>query len=74
MEGKQWAFWAIAVSLAGTHIMWFVADAAIGNRWVAGNIMLSAIALTGVVLAGYGLKPLFPQSMTPTLWTRILVG
>ena len=36
--------------------MWFAADAAIGNRAVAGNVILSVLALAGILLSGYGLS------------------
>lgn len=55
-KGHKWAFWAIVVAMGLTHVMWFAADAAIGNRAVAGNVILSVLALAGILLSGYGLS------------------
>ena len=55
IKGQKWAFWVIVIMFGFMHIMLFIADAAIGNKNVILNIVWSVLALTGIVLSGYGL-------------------
>jgi len=56
IKGQKWAFWATIITVAFIQVMLFVADAATGLRWVAGTdyVVLSAVALAGIMLSGYG--------------------
>jgi len=54
--GQKWAFWATAITMAFIQVMLFVADAATGLRWVAVTdyVVITAVALAGIMLSGYG--------------------
>ena len=55
LKGQKWAFWVIAIVVGFMMIMGFLADTAIGNKNVILNIVLSVLALVGIVLSDYGL-------------------
>jgi hypothetical protein len=55
INGKRWAFWALLITIGFVEILAFVASAPIGNaRWQV-NIILSALYVVGIGLAGYSI-------------------
>jgi hypothetical protein len=54
-KGEQWAFWALLLAAGLAQAMAFVADAAIGMRTLVPNLVLTALFLAGLGLAGYAL-------------------
>lgn len=53
INGQRWAFWALLITIGFAQILGFIADAAIGNKTVPVNIVLSALYVVGIGLAGY---------------------
>ena len=56
VNGKRWAFWAIALVLLPLQIFGFVSDAFLGHRNLVANVASSVILVSGVTLAGFGLR------------------
>jgi hypothetical protein len=55
INGKRWAFWALLITIGFVQILAFIASAAIGNqRWQV-NVVLSALYVVGIGLAGYSI-------------------
>jgi hypothetical protein len=54
VKGQLWAFWALLVVGVFVQAMGFVADAAIGTKTLIPNLVLSALFVVGIALAGYG--------------------
>jgi hypothetical protein len=55
VKGQQWAFWALLLVGAFGQAMGFVADAAIGTKTLIPNLVLTALFVAGIALAGYGI-------------------
>ncbi len=55
INGSRWAFWALLITIGFVEGMAFIASAAIGNaRWQV-NVLLSALYVVGIGLAGYSI-------------------
>ncbi len=55
INGQTWAFWALLIAIGFVQILGFIAFAAIGNqRWQV-NVVLSALYVVGIGLAGYSI-------------------
>ena len=54
-KGQPWAFWALLVCGAFVQAMGFVADAAIGTKTLAPNLVLTALFVAGIALTGFGI-------------------
>jgi hypothetical protein len=55
INGQKWAFWALLIAIGFVQIMSFIAFSAIGNqRWQV-NVVLSALYVVGIGLAGYSI-------------------
>ena len=55
INGKRWAFWALLTTIGFVEILAFVASAPIGNaRWQL-YVVLSALYVVGIGLAGYSI-------------------
>ena len=55
INGKRWAFWALLTTIGFVEILAFVASAPIGNaRWQL-YVVLSALYVVGIGLAGYSM-------------------
>ena len=56
IKGQQWACWAL-IFLVGVfaQAMGFVADAAIGTKTLIPNLVVTALFVVGITLAGYGI-------------------
>ena len=55
INGKRWAFWALLITIGFVEILAFVASAPIGNaRWQL-YVVLSALYVVGIGLAGYSI-------------------
>jgi hypothetical protein len=58
INSQKWAFWALLIVIGFVQILGFIADAAVGNKTVPANIVLSALYVVGIGLAGYAVfKP-----------------
>jgi hypothetical protein len=55
VKGQHWAFWAIFLSAGLAQAMGFFADAAIGTKTLVPNLVLTALLLAGIGLAGFSL-------------------
>ena len=55
-RGEPWAWWTLAGTLAFVQAMQFTGDAAIGNRTLPASVLMSAMAVLGLLLAGLGLR------------------
>jgi hypothetical protein len=55
VKGQPWAFWALLVCGGLVQVMAFVADAAIGTKTLVPNLVLTALFVVGIGLAGYGI-------------------
>ena len=55
-QGRQWAIWALLITIGIGQILAFVADSFIGNKTLVVNIVLTAIYLLGMALSWFGLK------------------
>jgi hypothetical protein len=51
-HGHAWAFWAMGIAGLVLQALAFVADAAIGTKALVPNLVLTAIAVAGLALAG----------------------
>lgn len=55
IKGQRWAFWALLITIGLVEILAFIAFAPIGNqRWQV-NVVLSALYVVGIGLAGYSI-------------------
>ena len=55
IDGYRWAFWALLITIGFVEILAFVASAPIGHaRWPV-NVLLSALYVVGIGLAGYSI-------------------
>jgi hypothetical protein len=55
INGQMWAFWVLLIAIGFVQLMCFRAFAAIGNqRWQV-NVVLSALYVVGIGLAGYSI-------------------
>jgi len=55
INGQMWAFWVLLITIGFVQILAFIAFAAIGNqRWQV-NVVLSALYIVGIGLAGYSI-------------------
>jgi hypothetical protein len=53
--GQVWAFWVVLIAIGFIQVMSFIAFSAIGNqRWQV-NVLLSALYVVGIGLAGYSI-------------------
>ncbi|MBI4558799.1 MAG: hypothetical protein HY706_14550 [Candidatus Hydrogenedentes bacterium] len=55
VKGEKWAFWALLLSIGLVQAFGFVADSAIGNKTVYVNLVLTALFLAGIGLAGWAM-------------------
>jgi hypothetical protein len=55
IKGQHWAFWALLLVGVFAQAMGLVADAAIGTKTLMPNLVLTALFVIGIALAGYGL-------------------
>jgi hypothetical protein len=55
-HGESWAWWTLAGTLAFVQAMQFVGDAAIGHKTLPASVVMSGLAVLGLVLAGLGLR------------------
>lgn len=54
-RGQKWAFWALLITIGLVEAFAFIASAPLGNvRWQV-NLVLSALYIVGIGLAGYSL-------------------
>ena len=55
IAGQKWAFWALLITIGFVEVMAFIASAPIENaRWQV-NVVLSALYVVGIGLAGYSI-------------------
>ena len=55
INGKRWAFWVLLVAIGFVELMAFIASAPIGNaRWQL-YVVLSALYVVGIGMAGYSI-------------------
>jgi hypothetical protein len=54
-KGQAWAFWVIAVAAFVLQAFGFVADAAIGTKALVPNLVITAVYVAGLALAGAAL-------------------
>ena len=55
IDGQRWAFWVLLIAIGLVQILAFVAWAPLGNqRWQV-NIVLTALYVVGIGLAGYSI-------------------
>jgi len=55
-QGRQWAFWALLITMGISQISAFIADSFIGNKTMVVNIVLTTIYLLGIILTWFGLR------------------
>lgn len=54
-HGQRWAFWAVLIAIGIVQLFGFVADAAIGNKTMFVNVILTILYVIGIGFAGYAL-------------------
>ncbi len=55
IHGRRWAFWALLATIGFLEVLAFIASAGVGNaRWQV-NVILSALYIAGIGLAGASL-------------------
>lgn len=55
-RGDHWAWWLLLGTLAFLQIMQFAGDAAVGTKTLPASVVMTALAVLGLVLAGVGLR------------------
>ena len=55
ISGYKWAFWVLLLAGIFGHTFWFIGDRFIANETLKVNIVLTALFLVGISLAGYGI-------------------
>ncbi len=57
-HAQHWAWWSLLGILVFLQAMQFVGDAVIGNRTLPASFVMTALAVLGLVFAGFGLRRL----------------
>lgn len=55
MHGEYWAWWTLLGTLTFLQAMQFAGDAAIGKKTLPASVLMTLLAIVGLVFAGLGL-------------------